>query len=115
MYSVFERLLAERHVKVSDVAKKTGIRQGVFSDWKMGRYTPKQDKLQKIADYFGVTLQYLMTGEEEEETPYYLNDETREIAQFLFENPGHRALFDASRKLSPEDLNAVIQIINRMN
>lgn len=35
-----------------------------LSDWKRGKTTPKQDKLQLIADYFGVTLDYLVTGEE---------------------------------------------------
>ena len=34
--------------------------QPTLSEWKKGTYTPKQDKLQKIADYFGVTLDYLM-------------------------------------------------------
>lgn len=115
MYEIFEKLLRLRNVKVSDVRRATGIASSTFSDWKSGRYMPKQDKLQKIADYFGVTIEYLMTGEENEENPYYLNEETRELAQFLFDHPGHRALFDASRKLSPEDLEAVIQIINRMN
>ena len=35
-----------------------------LSDWKNGKTTPKQDKLLKIADYFGVSLDYLMTGKE---------------------------------------------------
>ncbi|MGL4790594.1 MAG: helix-turn-helix domain-containing protein, partial [Anaerotignaceae bacterium] len=44
-------------------SKEIGISQSTLSDWKRGRSTPKQDKLQKIADYFSVTLEYLMTGE----------------------------------------------------
>ena len=49
-------------MKDSDVAKATGITKSTFSDWKTGRSKPKQDKLQKIADFFGVTLDYLMNG-----------------------------------------------------
>ena len=113
MYEIFEKLLKSRNVKVSDVSKMTGIRSGVFSDWKAGRYTPKTDKLQKIADYFGVSLEYLTTGEDTEKTPYYLNDETREIAQFLYDHPDHRILFDASRKMSPEDVRAIMNLIER--
>ena len=62
MYSVFLRLLKERGVKASDVSKATGIPQSTFSDWKKGRSKPKDEKMQKIADYFGVPVQYLRTG-----------------------------------------------------
>ena len=56
-----------------------------------------------------------MTGEEKEggET-YYLNDETREIAQEIFENPDLRSLFDMSRKMPPERLKAHIEFIEKL-
>ena len=55
-YSVFQELLDRHSVRASDVTKATGIRSSTFSDWKAGRYTPKLDKLQLIADYFGVNV-----------------------------------------------------------
>lgn len=115
MYEIFERLLSKKGVKVSDVCKETGISSSTFTDWKKGRYTPKQDKLQKIADYFGVSLEYLMTGETEDDTPYYINDDAKELAQFLFENPDYKVLFDASRKVKREDLEIVKQLIDRFS
>lgn len=63
MYEVFERLLNEHGVTAYKVAKETGLTTATLSNWKKGRYTPKQDKLQKIADYFSVPLEYLMTGQ----------------------------------------------------
>lgn len=66
MYEIYLKLLAEKGVKTSDVCKETGIVASTFSDWKKGKSTPKQDKLIKIADYFGVSLEYLMTGKEPE-------------------------------------------------
>lgn len=63
MYDIFLKLLEERGVKAADVAKATGIPQSTFSDWKSGRSVPKADKLEKIADYFNVSPQYLRTGE----------------------------------------------------
>lgn len=42
--------------------RATGITKSTFSSWKSGKYTPKNEKLQKIADYFGVSLEYLRTG-----------------------------------------------------
>ena len=65
MYEIFERLLKERGVKASAVAKATGIASSVFTDWKKGRYTPKVDKMQKIADYFGVSVAYLQGIDEQ--------------------------------------------------
>ncbi len=66
MYEIFVTLLEKYGVTAYKVSKATGIAGSTFSDWKSGRSTPKQDKLQKIADYFGVTVDYLMTGKEEE-------------------------------------------------
>lgn len=60
MYERFQKIINEMDLKVADVAKATGIRNGVFSDWKMGRYTPKADKIKKIADFLGVSPEYLL-------------------------------------------------------
>lgn len=68
MYDVFLRLLEKKGIKTSVVAKETGISNMTFSDWKNGKSTPKADKMKKIADYFGVTVDYLMTGENEIES-----------------------------------------------
>lgn len=59
MYQRFNELCKERGCTAADVAKATGLYRSVFSDWKSGRCKPKVDKLKKIADYFGVTLDYL--------------------------------------------------------
>lgn len=67
MYSIFEQLLQKYGISTYKISKDTGIAQSVFSSWKRGISTPKQDKLQTIADYFGVTIEYLMTGKEEPE------------------------------------------------
>lgn len=67
MYSNFEKLLKERGETAYKVAKETGISQPTLSDWKNGKSVPKADKLQKIADHFNVSLDYLMTGKEPEE------------------------------------------------
>lgn len=63
MYEIFEKLCEEKGVTPYRVCKETGITTATISNWKAGRYTPKQDKLQKIAEFLGVTIEYLMTGE----------------------------------------------------
>ena len=69
MYEIFEKLLMERGVTAYKVAKATGISTGSMTDWKKGRSAPKVDKLQKIADYFGVSVDYLLGNEPKEKTP----------------------------------------------
>ena len=55
-YSYFEHLLKLHNTSVYKVAKATGIPNSTFTDWKNGRSTPKADKLIKIADHFGISL-----------------------------------------------------------
>ena len=60
MYEKFEKLLKQREVTAYQVAKETGVSQATLSNWKAGKYTPKIDKLKKLADYFGVAIEELM-------------------------------------------------------
>lgn len=64
MYEIYCKLRDERGIRDSDVVKATGITKSTFSDWKSGRSKPKSEKLQKIADFFGVSVDYLTTGTE---------------------------------------------------
>lgn len=110
MYAIFKKLLEEHNVRASDVSKATGIRQSTFADWKAGRYEPKADKMKLIADYFGVTPEYLATGKTSEEG-YYINPETAKVAQEIFESKELRILFDAARDASPEDLRTTYRLL----
>ena len=60
MYDIYCKLRDDRKIKDADVAKATGITKSTFSDWKNGRSEPKLDKLKKIADYFGVPIEYFL-------------------------------------------------------
>ena len=115
MYEVFEQLLQKFGVTTADVCKATGIGQSTMSNWKNRRNLISGKNAQLIADYFGVSVDYLMTGKEKDGGEiYYLNDETREIAQAVFENPDLRSLFDMSRKMPPERLKAHIDFIKNL-
>lgn len=56
MYEIFQRLLDEHNITAYRVSKDTGIATATLTDWKKGRSTPKADKMQIIADYFGVDV-----------------------------------------------------------
>lgn len=85
MYENYCKLRDQKGFKDADVAKATGITKSTFSDWKSGRSNPKNEKLQKIADFFNVSVDYLMTGKEEpkEKAPELTARDERDIAKDL--------------------------------
>lgn len=108
MYEIFEQLLQSFGVSAYQVSKATGISQTTLSNWKQRRNILSPKFLQKIADYFDVTVDYLMSGKEKDgEEKYYLNDETAQVAQEIFENKELRALFDVQRDMDADDLRAL--------
>ena len=50
----------------------------------------------------------------ENDNHYYLNDETRQIAQEAFENPELRTLFKVARDIPPERLRAHIEFMKSL-
>ena len=84
MYEIFEHLLQKYGVTSYKVAKEAGVTQTALSNWKSGRSTPTIKTLQKIADYFGVTVDYLMTGKEEVPSePQLTSKDKRDIEKDL--------------------------------
>lgn len=84
MYEIFEQLLQKYGVSAYKVAKETGVTQSTLSDWKRGRSTPKSENMKKLADYFGVSIDYLMTGKEEtEKEPQLKPKDEKDIKNIL--------------------------------
>lgn len=112
-YEVFARLLQKKGVKAFDVSKATGVSTTTLSAWKRGTYTPKRDKLRLIADYFGVSLEYLETGDQETPEGYYTDPETAKVAQRILDDPHLRALFSAAADSRPENLDMAAEMLRR--
>ena len=114
MYEIFAKLLEERGVTAYKVSKATGIAGSTFSDWKSGRSTPKQDKLQKIADYFGVSVDFLITGKEEtavaQETHVDLKAEFNCIKKLL-ESGENAPLYFDGQPADQESINLLLDQI----
>lgn len=101
-----QELCQRNNVSMNKVETELNFGKGYIS--KLGKSTPNTLKIQKIADYFNVSVDYLMTGtDSREEEKYYLNEETAQVAQEIFENRELRALFDVQRDMEPEDLMAL--------
>lgn len=64
MYKKFKLLIDEKGITTYRVAMDIGIPVSSLYDWKAGRYTPKIDKLSKIATYLGITIEELIKEED---------------------------------------------------
>lgn len=100
-YENFEKLCKINNVKPGTISKATGISTATLTSWKQGKYTPKQDKLSLIADYFNVSVDYLMTGEENPISDDIVSEHIELISKWI--------------KLSPEKQKAVMDIIDALN
>ena len=100
----------DRKIPISKLERDLGYSNGYIGQLRKGTFP--NDRLKEIAEYLEVSIDYLMTGQEKEggET-YYLNDETREIAQEIFEKKELRMLFDVTRKSTPQRLMAYYNMI----
>ena len=71
-YDRFIELCNKKGVKPTPLVVELGLSSSNASQWKKGS-TPRPDILQKIADYFDVTVGYLV-GSEENEKPALLTE-----------------------------------------
>lgn len=71
---IFE--LVDRQFKEQrDFAKAIGISSNIVSNWRCGRSGTYTKKLPVIANALGVSVEYLLTGEEQKSAPPVLTDE----------------------------------------
>ena len=61
-----KRYLAETGTRQNTIAQVVGVSTGTISDWMMGRTYPRMDKIQALADYFGIKKSDLI---EDKKTP----------------------------------------------
>ncbi len=118
--NIFKRLRSSSGLTQVEIAEKLGISRSTIGMYETGAREPDFETLEKIADFFNVDTDYLLgrtnkiTVLPETAGHYYLNDDAREMAQFMFENPEYKVLFDASRKVKKSDIEFVKQMIDRM-
>lgn len=116
--NVFKRLRIASGYTQQAIAEKLNISRSTIGMYETGAREPDYDTLEAIADLFNVDIDYLLGRTEKTtilpESAYYMNEDARDFAQFMFENPEYKVLFDASRKVKREDIEFVKQMMDRM-
>lgn len=80
-YDLFSDLCESKGIKPSRAATELSINRSNVTNWKHGGYTPRGDTLQRIADYFGVSTDYLLTGDKKEIAPALSEKDKRDTAK----------------------------------
>ena len=57
---IINGLLKQRGISAAKMMSELGFSSGLYSQWKSGKQKPSREKLDKIADYFGVSIDYLL-------------------------------------------------------
>ena len=65
-YDVFNALCSAKGISCKRASMEIGLSNSIAAKWKRTGATPNGDTLNKIADYFGVTTDYLLNGEQKE-------------------------------------------------
>lgn len=109
LYENVKEAAKRKGYSINRLEQELGFARSYIAKFKT--ITPSADKIQRIADFLGVSTEYLLTGTEKEPAGYYLNDETAQVAQEIFENKDLRVLFDAAKDASPEDLKTTYDML----
>ena len=120
-------LCKQNDISVSKLERILGFSNGSIPKAK----EIKSDRLKQIADYFGVSMEFLLTGDdpvkktnEEINVSYdnimqnmnngiYLDADVLALSQQLKDSPERRKLFKLSSQVSPHDIELVCKILER--
>ena len=108
---IFVSLLKMKNCTAADVARGTGISNGVLGDYKYNRKKPSQENLNKLANFFGVSVDYLLGRDPGIEKSSAENPAELEE---LLNSPYLRETYEKLVRMNPEELelvNAQIDLI----
>lgn len=89
-----EMELSIKGIKKYEFYEGSKVSSALYSNWNTGKAKPTMATLGKVADYLGVTVDYLINGQKENVAPQEDGESIR-IREVLRERPEMRILFDA--------------------
>ena len=107
------KLLTDNDMTQADLANMLGVSESTVGKWILKKAFPRMSIIEKLSVIFNRPKAYFYDDSEDRQT-YYLNPETAQLAQEIHDNPDLRILMDASRKLSPDDIKFVVDLVTRM-
>jgi len=95
-----------------EVGNMLKVSKVAIYNWEKDIRSPNPDVIEKLANIYEVSTDYLITGKDSNITndSYYYDTEVAEIAEQIKNDPELRILLDAKRNLSKQDMKAIINI-----
>lgn len=103
-----QRLMDNRGIDRNKICADLGFKYTTFTDWVKGNTYPRIDKIELMANYFGVPKSELV---EKYTEGYYTDREAAEFAEYLRTRPGARMLFSAAKDMSKEEMEETVKYI----
>ncbi len=103
------RYLELNDMTQTDLCNALNLKFMTVSDWVNAKSYPRIDKIEMMANYFGISKADLVE-EHTDKDEYYIDPQTAQIAQDIKDSKELSALFDVGRSMSPEDLQTVYQL-----
>lgn len=92
----------------TELADKLGLSTSTIGMYESGRRQPNFEIEEKMADFFNTDLNTLRGKKvDQQQQNYYINPETAQIAQEIYDNKELSLLFDAAKDASREDLQTI--------
>lgn len=104
-----QRLMDSRGIDRNKICADLGFKYTTFTDWVKGNTYPRIDKIEMMANYFGVPKSELV--EKYVDGGYYSDVEAAEFAEYLRTRPGARMLFSAAKDITKEEMEETVKYI----
>ena len=104
-----QRLMDSRGIDRNKICADLGFKYTTFTDWVKGNTYPRIDKIEMMANYFGVPKSQLV--EKYDGGGYYTDREAAEFAEYLRTRPGARMLFSAAKDITKEEMEETVKYI----
>lgn len=104
-FDIFTDLCKEKGVSRTKAAEEIGLSNSITTKWKKTGATPGGDTLEKVATYFGVSIDRLLGKEEKENSPdeLVLTEGEKKLIQLLRQFPADRREFAVNMVISALD------------
>lgn len=112
-------LLKQKGVSKNKMLTELNLNRNSFVNWIERNTVPSGETLTKIADYFSVSVDYLLGNDnvkvyDDNDNIVVIDDETRDIIDSLRTRPEMKILFSVSKKATKKDIEKAVAIIEAL-
>ncbi|MBN6187748.1 helix-turn-helix transcriptional regulator [Aneurinibacillus sp. BA2021] len=106
-----KELRQQRQLTQEETARRLNISRGTYAHYEIGKRQPDFATLQKLADFFDVSIDYLLGRiDEPASLPQFLRDPSDDISSY----EGYRDLSPKEQEIVKEQVRHTIKIIKEL-